>query len=110
MRKARVLYKNEEAGILVQHDDGSFTFEYKESWMLNQQKPSISLSFPKSKKVFRSKHLFPVFYNMLPEGRNREAVVQLNRVEQDDHFAILTIVAKNDSIGVLRVVKETDDD
>jgi hypothetical protein len=34
----------------------------------------------------------------------------LNRVDKDDYFGILTIVAKNDSIGALRVIKETDDD
>jgi HipA-like protein len=32
MRKAKVLFKNEEAGILTQHDDGSFSFRYHDDW------------------------------------------------------------------------------
>lgn len=41
MRKAKVLFKNEEAGILAQHDDGSFSFRYHEEWVANKDRQSI---------------------------------------------------------------------
>jgi len=33
MRQAKILYKGDVAGVLVQHDDGSFTFRYGDLWL-----------------------------------------------------------------------------
>lgn len=105
MRKAKILYKDEEAGVLTQHDNGSFTFSYHDSWMADRNKPAISLTLPKIEQEFHSKFLFPFFYNMLPEGSNKQVVCKLNRIDQDDYFGLLMTTAKNDSIGAVRVVK-----
>ena len=105
MRKAKVLYKNEEAGILTQHDDGSFTFSYQDHWIANNSKQSISLTLPKTEREFHSKYLFPFFYNMLPEGSNKQVVCKLNRIDREDHFGLLMTTAKNDSIGAVRIIK-----
>ncbi len=107
MRKAKVLFKNEEAGILTQHDDGSFTFCYHDDWVVNNQKQSISLTLPKAKKEFHSKYLFPFFFNMLPEGSNKQVVCRINRIDNDDYFGLLMITAKNDSIGAVRIIKQS---
>lgn len=104
MRKAKILYKDEEAGVLTQHDDGSFTFNYNDTWMVNN-KPDISLTLPKIKQAFHSKFLFPFFYNMLPEGSNKQVVCKLNRIDQTDYFSLLMTTAKQDSIGAVRVIK-----
>jgi serine/threonine-protein kinase HipA len=105
MRNATILFKNEEAGILTQHDDGSFLFRYHNAWVVDKNKQSISLTLPKSEKEFQSKFLFPFFYNMLPEGSNKQVVCKLNRIDMDDYFGLLTTTAKNDSIGAVRVIK-----
>ncbi len=105
MRKAKVLFKNEEAGILTQHDDGSFSFHYHEDWWSNSNKQSISLTLPKSEKEFHSKYLFPFFFSILPEGSNKEVICKLNRIDREDHFGLLITTAKNDSIGAVRVIK-----
>ena len=105
MRKAKVLFKNEEAGILTQHDDGSFLFCYNDEWLANISKPSISLTLPKTEKEFHSKYLFPFFYNMLPEGSNKQVVCKLNRIDEEDHFGLLMSTTKNDSIGAVRIIK-----
>jgi serine/threonine-protein kinase HipA len=67
MRKAAILYKEEEAGVLSQYDDGTFAFRYHDAWMSNDSKPGISLTFPKNKQEYTSKYLFSFFYIMLPE-------------------------------------------
>ncbi|MEI6139175.1 MAG: HipA N-terminal domain-containing protein [Mariniphaga sp.] len=103
MRKAKIVYKNEEAGIMTQHDDGSFSFKYNDSWLANN-KPDISLTLPKSKQEFHSKYLFPFFYNMLPEGSNKQVVCKLNRIDQTDDFGLLMATTKYDSIGAVRVL------
>jgi HipA-like protein len=105
MRKARILFKNEEAGMLSQHDNGSFTFKYDDSWLSNKTKPAIGLTLPKSQQEYHSEFLFPFFYNMLPEGSNRQIVCRLNRLDTNDDFGILLTTAKNDNIGAIRVVK-----
>ena len=105
MRKAKVLFKNEEAGILIQQDDGSFSFRYHEDWVANNDRQSISLTLPKNEKEFHSIFLFPFFYNMLPEGSNKEVVCKLNRIDKEDYFGLLMTAAKNDSIGAVRIIK-----
>jgi len=105
MRNAKILFKNEEAGILTQHDDASFSFRYHDDWVTDNNKQSISLTLPKTQKDFHSKYLFPFFYNMLPEGSNKQVVCTLNRIDREDHFGLLMITAKNDSIGAVRIIK-----
>jgi len=105
MRNAKILFRDEEAGILTQHDDGTFLFRYLDAWMADSNKPSVSLTLPKVKQAFHSKFLFPFFYNMLPEGSNKQVVCKLNRIDQDDYFGLLMTTAKNDSVGAVRVIK-----
>ena len=105
MRKAKILYKEEEAGVLTQHDDGSFTFRYHSSWLANINKPAISLTLSKNEQEYHSKFLFPFFFNMLPEGSNKQVVCKHNRIDPDDYFGLLMTTAKNDSIGAVSVVK-----
>ena len=105
MREATVLFKEEEAGVLTHHDDGSFSFRYHDAWIADNRKPAISLTLPKIKQEFHSEFLFPFFYNMLPEGSNKEVVCKLNRIDKEDYFGLLITSANNDSIGAVRVVK-----
>jgi serine/threonine-protein kinase HipA len=105
MRRAKILYKNQEAGILIQQNDGSFTFKYDNLWMSDDSKPSISLTLPKSQQEYHSDFLFPFFYNMLPEGVNKQIVCNLNKLDLSDYFGILLTTAKSDNIGAINVIK-----
>lgn len=105
MRIAKVLFKDEEAGILTQYDDASFTFRYHDDWFVDDSKPGISLSLPKMQQEYQSKYLFPFFYNVLPEGSNKQVVCKLNKIDLDDYFGLLLSTAKNDSIGAVRVIE-----
>ena len=103
MRSAKVLYKNEEAGVLRQLDDGSFEFVYNSNWVENASKPAIGLTLPKKKAPYRSEYLFPFFYNMLPEGSNKQVVCYNLRIDENDHFGILLATAKSDTIGAVTI-------
>jgi HipA-like protein len=105
MRKAGIFFKEEEAGVLTQHDDGTFTFRYHDSWMADISKPGISLTLPKTIHEYRSKYLFPFFYNMLPEGSNKQVVCKHMRIDPDDYFGLLITTGKTDIIGAIRVIK-----
>lgn len=105
MRQAKVLFKGGEAGILTQHDEGSFSFRYHSSWVADAGKSGISLTLPKTEKEYRSEFLFPFFFNMLPEGSNKQVVCKLNRIDPNDYFGLLVTTAKNDTIGAVNVIK-----
>jgi len=108
MRQASVLFKGEEAGILTQLDDGSFSFRYHSSWITGASKSDISLTLPKTENEYRSDFLFPFFYNMLPEGSNKHVVCKLNRIDPNDYFGLLMTTTKNDTIGAVNVIKIED--
>lgn len=109
MRQARVFFRNEEAGRIKQLDDGSFEFSYNDLWIQNSGKPSISLTLPKKHAIYRSEFLFPFFYNMLPEGTNKQTVCFQMRIDESDDFGILLITANNDTIGAVRIEKMEDE-
>ena len=105
MRQAAILYKEIEAGVLQQHDDGSFTFRYLDSWLTDPDNPPISLTLPRSQQEYHSLYLFPFFYNMIPEGTNRQTVCQAERLDADDYFGILMATARYDTVGAITVKK-----
>ena len=105
MRQADVLYKKEIAGLVTQLDNGSFVFKYNDQWFNDTNKPSISLTLPKTQQKYHSKYLFPFFYNMLPEGSNKQTVCFENRIDTKDYFGILITTAKQDTIGAVTVKK-----
>jgi len=105
MRQADIFYKGRKAGLLTQNDNGSFTFQYDNLWLSDNSTPPISLTLPKTKEIYQSNHLFPFFYNMLPEGTNKEVVCKLMRIDRDDYFSLLLITAQHDTIGAVTVKK-----
>ena len=105
MRQVEVLYKKEAAGLLTQLDNASFVFKYHNLWFNNTNKPAISLTLPKTQQEYKSKFLFPFFYNMLPEGSNKQTVCFENRIDTKDEFGILITTAKYDTIGAVTIKK-----
>ncbi len=103
MRKAKVFYRGKPAGILAQQDDGSFSFQYLEEWISDQNKPAISLTLPKVKEAYSSKTLFPFFYHLLPEGTNKRMVCRTFKIDENDAFGILLTTAKTDTIGAVTI-------
>jgi serine/threonine-protein kinase HipA len=103
MRSTTILYKGIPAGILSQLANGSFHFRYIESWLDDKKKPAISLTMPKSKREFKSPHLFPVFFHLLPEGANKQAVCKFKKIDPADHFGILLQTAQFDTSGAITI-------
>ena len=105
MRQAKVLYKNEEAATLSQLDTGTFVFRYTDTWFNASDKPAISLTLAKTQQEYQADYLFPFFYNLLPEGSNKQMVCFHQRIDANDDFGILLTTAKYDTIGAIRIVK-----
>jgi len=104
MRKAEVFCNGKQAGMLIE-EKGGYVFLYDDAWFNNANLPAISLTLPKTKKEYKSKFLFPFFFNMLPEGSNKDIACRLLRIDLDDYFGLLMNVAQVDTIGAVTVKK-----
>ena len=105
MRAGQVYYKNQLAGVLSQMDNGTFNFSYDDNWFNDTNKPSISLTLPKTKMEFQSSTLFPFFFNFIPEGVNKRLICSKKRIDFNDYFGILLEVAGGDTIGAVKIIK-----
>jgi serine/threonine-protein kinase HipA len=73
---------------------------------MDDAKPGISLTMPKTNVLLTSPYLFPFFFNMLPEGSNKKAICKSRMIDEDDYFGLLLEIAKNDTIGAVRVIHQ----
>ena len=105
MRQAEIYFKSKKSGLLTQLDNGHFIYEYDNIWLADNSKPPISLTLPKRNKKYESNYLFPFFFNMLPEGTNKQVVCKHMRIDNDDYFSLLLITARYDTIGAVTVKK-----
>ena len=103
MRKAEIFYKKKAAGLLTQSNSGSFVFRYHNQWFESKDTPAISLTLPKDQQKYESEYLFPFFFNMLPEGSNKQIICFELRIDPKDYFGLLLTTAKHDTIGAIQV-------
>ncbi len=103
MRQADVFRNGQLVGSLIQHNPKSYEFIYDEAWFRNKDLPAVSLTMPKTQKVYKADCLFPFFFNMLSEGVNREAQCRQLQIDENDHFSLLIATATSDTIGAITV-------
>lgn len=105
MRKAEVYNNHRLAGTLEQTDKGEFIFRYDSSYLTDSSTQGISLTLPKTQQEYRSRVLFPFFFNMLSEGANKRIQCTTFKIDEQDHFGLLLATAGNDTIGAVTVKK-----
>lgn len=106
-RKAEV-YRNAILVGILSEKDNTYKFEYDTAYLNNENNPAVSLTMPKSSRVYVSDYLFPFFFNMLSEGANRKAQLRQFQISEDDYFGLLLATSSKDTIGAIRV-KEIND-
>ncbi|TVQ06489.1 MAG: phosphatidylinositol kinase [Balneolaceae bacterium] len=103
MKSANVYRNGELVGVLTRHDRHSYEFEYDGQWFNNPEKPPVSLTMPKTKKIYKADHLFPFFFNLLSEGVNRKLQSRQLKIDEENHFDLLVATAQTDTIGAITV-------
>ncbi|MBC8490935.1 MAG: HipA N-terminal domain-containing protein [Candidatus Marinimicrobia bacterium] len=103
MKSAEVYYNGELAGILTEESRNSYRFRYNDAWLINDNKPPISLTMPKNRQEYEDECLFPFFFNMLSEGFNRKIQSRLLKIDEKDYFGLLTATAQYDTIGAITI-------
>jgi HipA-like protein len=103
MRKAIVNFKGMPAGIIEENEMG-FVFRYDDAYFQDPTKRAISLTLPKTQQTYYCASLFPVFYNMLPEGFNKDRLCRFLKIDENDFFGLLLAVAQYDTIGAITIL------
>jgi HipA-like protein len=103
MRKAKVYRNGLPVGELTEHNRKKYSFIYDDAWFNNPEKPAVSLTLPKTQKIYESEYLFPFFFNMLSEGVNKRLQSNLLRIDENDHFGLLLATAQFDTTGAITV-------
>jgi HipA-like protein len=103
MRQGKVYNNNVLAGIISELANGEFLFEYDDTYFENPKLPAISIHFQKLKKQYRSKPLFPFFYNLISEGANKKIQSIQLKIDEDDAFGFLLKTSAHETIGAIRV-------
>jgi serine/threonine-protein kinase HipA len=107
MKRSAKVYNNDQlAGTLIQ-EEKEYVFRYNDLYYNDSDKPSISLTLPKTKQEYRSEILFPFFFNMLAEGVNRELQSRRFRIDESDYFGLLLATAQYDTIGAITLEEIT---
>ncbi len=97
-RKGKVYQNGIFAGI-IEKKEFEYIFYYDENFLKDKNLKPISLNFPKTRKKFRSKYLFPFFYGLLAEGALQEIQCRKFKIDVNDHFSRLLKTTKFDTIG-----------
>lgn len=103
MRKVAVFFNKILAGRLAEETPQSYVFKYDKEYLVNPDNPSIAYEFPRAQTTFRSDRLFPFFANLLPEGKNKNALCGLRKIDENDIFGLLVATAGADTVGAVSV-------
>lgn len=103
MRKCKILINGIDAGLLTENDNPrEYVFQYTKEY-IDKGLPAVSLSMPLREEEYRSRVLFPYFFNLLSEGENRAIQSTLLHIDKNDDFGILLATAQYDTVGAVTV-------
>ncbi|MDR0645662.1 MAG: HipA N-terminal domain-containing protein [Elusimicrobiota bacterium] len=99
MRKVKVFYKNDFAGILEETENG-FKFAYDDDF--KRKKTPLSVSLPLGGSPFISAKMFPFFEGLLPEGWYLDIISAKYKIDKQDTFGIM-LATFGDTVGAVRI-------
>jgi serine/threonine-protein kinase HipA len=103
MAKGDVYLNGRRAGILEKTKEGQYIFRYDDTYLRDEQSPSISLTLPKTNPVHTAEELFSFFQGLLAEGVNKDIQCRLLRIDEKDDFTRLLRTAGEDTIGAVTI-------
>lgn len=102
MRSAAIYYKDVQAGVLTETDDGYYTFRYEEAYVKDYPEQFITFSMPVSGREYRDRALFPFFEGLIPEGWLLDIASKSWKINTNDRMGLLLACCK-DCIGAVSV-------
>lgn len=102
MRVAEIFYQDILAGLLIETNDGEYTFEYDKDYIENYPNQFITFSMPVSKGQFKDNRLFPFFEGLIPEGWLLDIASRNWKINLNDRMGLLLACCQN-CIGAVSV-------
>ena len=107
MKKAKVFFKEELAGILIENEEG-YTFQYDAEFLKSENAEAISLTMPLTELPYKNKVLFPFFDGLIPEGWLLDIAQKNWKIDLRDRFSLLLACCK-DCIGAVGIEPSIED-
>ncbi len=101
MRRAKIYYQSQLAGVLSEEDTG-YRFVYDNDYLRQSDAIPVSLTMPLSQKEYESNVLFPFFDGLIPEGWLLDISVQNWKLDPRDRMGLLMTCCR-DCIGAVSV-------
>lgn len=108
MRRGKVYYKDEFAGIIVEDADG-VSFTYDKDYLKKENAKPVSLTMPLREEPYLDKVMLPFFDNLIPEGWLLEIAEQNWKINSRDRMGLLLAFCK-DTIGAVSIIREEENE
>lgn len=109
MRRAKVLYQNDLAGILTETNEGNYVFQYDEDYVKHHPNDFITFTMPITNTPYVENRLFPFFEGLIPEGWLLDIASKNWRINKNDRMGLLLACCGN-CIGAVSVTPIIEDD
>lgn len=108
MRKASIYYKDIFAGILVESDEGEYTFQYDAVYIEKYPAQFVTFTMPVTSKKFVNNQLFPFFEGLIPEGWLLEVATKNWKISSNDRMGLLLACCQNciGAVSVLPIIEQ----
>lgn len=110
MRVAEIFYQDILAGLLIETDDGEYTFEYDKDYIETYPNQFLTFSMPVIIGKYKENRLFPFFEGLIPEGWLLDIASKNWKINPNDRMGLLLACCQN-CIGAVSVkpVNATDE-
>lgn len=100
-RSGKVFFKDSEAGIIWQNEDG-YGFAYKKEYLQSIHAEPVSLTLPLRVEPYTGKTMLAFFDGLIPEGWLLDITVKNWKLNPNDRMELL-LVACRDCIGAVSI-------
>ena len=102
MRQADIKYKNEQAGVLTETDEGEYIFQYDDSYVRKFPEHFLTFSMKVRSEPYKAERLFPFFEGLIPEGWLLDIAFKNWKINPNDRMGLLLACCEN-CIGAVGV-------
>jgi serine/threonine-protein kinase HipA len=103
MRKGKVYYNDNIAGIITETNDGDYIFQYDKDYVRLHPKDFITFTMPVVEEPYIENRLFPFFEGLIPEGWLLDIASKNWKINLNDRMGLLLACCQN-CIGAVSVV------
>ena len=102
MRQAKIFYGSIYCGLLIETDDGDYTFGYDDEYVEKHPSQFITFNLQVRKEPYVEKRLFPFFDGLIPEGWLLNIASKSWKINANDRMGLLMACCQN-CIGAVSV-------